>query len=196
MGAVVRAILLDPEARTTTTENFGKQREPVIRLANLFRVMNVKSKSGHTAIHYLDSADNALGQSPLLSPSVFNFFSPDFKNPGPIAAAGLNSPEFQITNETTVVGTLNFFSRLIKDGGYGSGDNRIELDFVKFDAIAADAGALIDQFNLLFMNGTMASSTRTSFMRAINSIDPKNRKDRIKVALALVVVSPEFVIQR
>ncbi len=196
LKSLVRAILLDPEARATPAGNFGKQREPVIRLANMLRVMNAKSKSGHTDIHYLDSADNALGQSPLLSPSVFNFFSPDFKNPGPIAAAGLYSPEFQITTETTVVGTLNFFSRLIKDGGYGSGENRVELDFAKFDAIAADAGTLIDHFNALFMNGSMLPATRTSFLRAINSIDPKNRKDRIKIALALVVISPEFVIQR
>lgn len=197
LRAVLRAILMDPEARSSTpSANFGKQREPVIRLANMLRVMNVKSKSGHTAIHYLDSADNALGQSPLLSPSVFNFYSPDFRNPGPIAAAGLYSPEFQITTETTVVGTLNFFAGLIRSGGYGEGDNRIEFDFNKYDALAADANLLIDHFNVLFMNGGMTPSTRTAFMRAINSIDPKNRKERIQAALTLVAVSPEFVIQR
>lgn len=197
LKAVLRTILMDQEARSTTpAANFGKQREPVIRLANLFRAMNAKSMSGHSEIHYLDSADNGLGQSPLLSPSVFNYYSPDFKNPGPIAAAGLNSPEFQITNETTVVGTLNFFARLIRDGGYGNKDNRLNLDFAKYDAIAADAGTLIDHFNLLFMNATMTPATRTSFMRAINSIDPKLRKERIKIALTLVSMTPEFVIQR
>lgn len=199
LRAVLTAVLLDQEARAPLVQqapNAGKQREPVIRFANLLRALNVKSKSGHTDIHYLDSGDNALGQSPLLAPSVFNFFSPDFKNPGPIAQAGLNSPEFQITNETTVVGTLNFFARLVFDKGYGSGENRIDLDFGRLADAAADAGALADRVNLLFMNGTMTPATRTSFLRAINAIDPKSTTERIQAALVLTAIAPEFVIQR
>lgn len=197
LRAVVRAVLMDPEARTATpAPNAGKQREPVIRLANVLRVMNARSRSGHTAIHELDNGDDALGQSPLLAPSVFNFFSPDFRPPGPITQAGLVAPEFQITTETTVVGTLNFFADLFRSGGYGSGDNRIELDFTRYDAVAADAALLIDHLNLLFMDGTLTPTTRTAFLRAINSIDPKNRKERLQVALTLLTLCPEFVIQR
>lgn len=197
LKAVVRAVLLDPEARASTrAPYFGKMREPVIRFANILRVMNAKSKTGHTDIHELDNIDNGLGQSPLLAPSVFNFFTPDFRNPGAITDAGLFSPEFQITNETSVVGMLNFFANLMKSGGYGSGDNRVALDFGKYDAVAADAGMLIDHFNLLFMNSAMTPATRTSFLRALNAIDPKNRKERIQVALTLLNVVPEFVIQK
>jgi uncharacterized protein (DUF1800 family) len=202
LKAVLRAILLDKDARdlaSAATDQAGKQREPVIRFANLLRAMKAASSSGHTNIWYLDSADNALGQSPLLAPSVFNFFSPDFRAVGAIAAAGLYSPEFQITTDTTVVGGINFFANVIREGGFkgwGAEEHRIKLDFAAWDGLAADATSLIDQINLLFMNGSMKPETRTSFMRAINSIDPKLRIDRIKMALMLAVIAPEFVIQR
>jgi uncharacterized protein (DUF1800 family) len=199
LKAVVMAILLDTEARdpsTVGTTLYGKQREPVIRFANMLRALNAKSTSGHNAIHHLDSADNALGQSPLLAPSVFNFFSPDFKSPGEIAAAGMNSPEFQTTTETTMVGGLNFFARLIKDGGYGYKETALKLDFALFDDVAGEANALIDRINLLFMNQSITPATRTSMMRAINSIDVKSKTERVKAALILASIAPEFVIQK
>lgn len=202
LKTVLRAILLDKEARDPAVaagDQAGKQREPVIRFANLLRAMKSASSSGHTNIWYLDSADNALGQSPLLAPSVFNFFSPDFRNVGAIGAAGLYSPEFQITTDTTVVGGINFFAGVIREGGFkgwGPEEHRIKFNFAAWDSAAADAATLIDHINLLFMNNSMKPETRTSFMRAINSIDPKLRIERIKIALSLAMIAPEFVIQR
>jgi uncharacterized protein (DUF1800 family) len=199
LRAVIFAILTDAEARDPSTSAaplYGKQREPVIRFANMLRALNAKSNSGHNEIHYLDSADNALGQSPLLAPSVFNFFSPDFKSPGEIAAAGLNAPEFQSTTETTMVGGLNFFARLIRDGGYGYRENQLKLEFALFEDVASDANALIDRINLIFMNQSITPSTRTSMMRAINSIDVKSKTERIRSALLLAAIAPEFVIQK
>ena len=202
LKAVIQTILLDPEARDLVlakSSNFGKQREPVIRFANMLRALNATAASGHNAIHYLDNGDNALGQSPLLAPSVFNFYSPDFKAPGAIATAGMNAPEFQITNETTVVGSLNFFARIIKEGKYGTwgnSDSDLKFDYTLFDDVAGDAGALIDRVNVIFMNSAITASTRTSMMRAINSIDVKSKTERIKAALTLVAISPEFVVQK
>jgi uncharacterized protein (DUF1800 family) len=199
LRAVITAVLMDVEARDPLASGavlYGKQREPVIRFANMLRALNAKSNSGHNEIHYLDSADNALGQSPLLAPSVFNFFSPDFKSPGELSAAGLNAPEFQSTTETTMVGGLNFFARLIRDGGYGYKENQLKLEFSLFDDVAGDASALIDRINLLFMNQSMTPATRTSMMRAINSIDVKSKTERVKSALILAAIAPEFVIQK
>ena len=85
-------------------------------MANFLRAFNARAANGRNAIHYLEGADDGLGQSPLLSPSVFNFFSPNFRPTGAIAQAGLVAPEFQITTETTVVGGLNFFARLFNQG--------------------------------------------------------------------------------
>lgn len=198
LAAVIRAVLLDPEARdmaTAQSANFGKQREPVIRFANMLRALGATSKSGRNAIHYLDSADNAIGQSPLLSPSVFNFYSPDFRNPGAIANAGLVSPEFQITTETTVVGGLNFFARLINEHGYGWDESRIELNYKPLEAMAASSSALVDWVNLMFANSMMSAASRASILKAINAIAPANSTQRVKAALVLSAISPDFVVQ-
>ena len=114
----------------------------MIRFASFLRGLGARSQSGINDIHYLDSADNGLGQSPLLAPSVFNFYSPNFRQPGAVARAGLYSPEFQITTETSVVGSLNFFADLFNSEGYGDGRNRQALDLKPLAALAGDPAAL------------------------------------------------------
>lgn len=197
LRAVVSAILLHPEARNTAPpSNFGKQREPVIRFANFLRALNAKSSSGRNAIHYLESADNGLGQSPLLSPSVFNFFSPNFRPAGPIAAAGLVAPEFQITTETTVVGGLNFFANLFNNHGYGGGDTELKLDYAPLIALAGNADELIARLNTLFFNELMSDGLRTRMRTMISTIPVGEKERRVKAALILTSLSPDFVIQK
>jgi endo-chitodextinase len=106
------------------------------------------------------------------------------------------SPEFQSTTETTMVGGLNFFAKIIRDGGYGYKENQLKLEFTLFDDVAGDANALIDRINLLFMNQSMTQATRTSMMRAVNGIDVKSKTERIRAALTLAAIAPEFVIQK
>jgi uncharacterized protein (DUF1800 family) len=197
LRAVVAAILLDTEARSATLPaNFGKQREPVMRFANFLRALNAKSANGRNSIHYLESADNGLGQSPLLSPSVFNFFSPNFRPAGKIAAAGLVAPEFQITTETTVVGGLNFFANLFNNGGYGDDDSTLKLDTKALEAKAGDANALIADLNTLFCNGQMSTALQTRLRTMINAINTNDKSYRVRASLILISLSPDFVIQR
>jgi uncharacterized protein (DUF1800 family) len=199
LQAVVKAILLDAEARDQTiasNNQAGKLREPIVRLANVLRFLNARSEDGTNRLHYLDNPDWGLGQSPLLAPSVFNFYSPDFRAPGEVAKAGMVAPEFQITTETSIVGSLNFMAWIIREGGYGNKEQRLKLDFTRMHDVAGNAEALANRINLTFMNGTMTPQTRTSFMRVINGIDPANRDDRIKAALVLTMATPEFTIQK
>ncbi|TAG26457.1 MAG: DUF1800 domain-containing protein [Burkholderiales bacterium] len=197
LRAVVAAILLDTEARSATLPaNFGKQREPVMRFANFLRALNAKSANGRNSIHYLESADNGLGQSPLLSPSVFNFFSPNFRPAGKIAAAGLVAPEFQITTETTVVGGLNFFANLFNNGGYGDEDSKLKLNTAGLEAKAGDANALIADLNTLFCNGQMSTALQTRLRTMINAINTNDKSYRVRASLILISLSPDFVIQR
>jgi uncharacterized protein (DUF1800 family) len=197
LRAVVSAILLDTEARQTPLPaNFGKQREPVIRFANFLRGLDAKAENGRNAIHYLESADNGLGQSPLLSPSVFNFYSPNFRPAGKIAQAGLVAPEFQITTETTVVGGLNFFASLFNNGGYGNDESRLKLNFAPLKALAATPAALVAELNALFFNyamGTPLQTRMTTMLAALPADDPERR---VKAALILTSLSPEYVIQK
>jgi Protein of unknown function (DUF1800) len=199
---VVATILLDPEARATAATqaaNYGKQREPVIRFATFLRALGATSINGINDIHYLDSADNGLGQSPLLAPSVFNFFSPNFRQPGPVAKAGLYSPEFQITTETSVVGSLNFFSNFFNNGGYGNGDSRLTINLAPLQALAATPAELVDRIDALFFAYQMGATTRVRMLQmlgAMSGTSTDQLKRRVKAALIVTAISPDFVIQK
>ena len=103
IAAVVNAVLLDEEAllgHQTNPESFGKLREPLIRMVGLWRAFN--ANPGHPEFDYGWIADR-LSQGPLQSPTVFNFFSPDFSQSGAIRDAGLLSPEYQLMNESSII---------------------------------------------------------------------------------------------
>lgn len=203
LGAVIKAVLLDDEAHTAPAANnttMGKQREPVIRFANILRAFNGTSKNGLNSIDYLDSADNALGQSPLLAPSVFNFFSPNYTRPGKLAAANMVAPEFQITNEIQTIGTANFFYNLVRDEGYGHGDSRVVLDLKPALALANDPTKLVDYLDQLLTHGQLSSNTRNTIIDSLSAMKFDNsdwsRKLRVRTALTLTVLSSDFVIQK
>ncbi|MBL8524660.1 MAG: DUF1800 family protein [Betaproteobacteria bacterium] len=203
LGAVIKAVLTDPDARNSALiadAKFGKQREPVIRFANILRAFNATSVNGRNNIHYLDSADDALGQSPLLSPSVFNFFSPSYTRPGKLAQAAMVAPEFQITNEIQTVGTANFFYELVKNEGYGSGDSRQKLNLTEVKALANNPAALVDHLSGLLTYGNLSAGTRQVMIDAVTSVPFNNRDSdrtwRVRTALTLFALSSDFVIQK
>jgi uncharacterized protein (DUF1800 family) len=197
--AVLKAVLLDREARgdlAGAAPRFGKLREPVIRFANFLRALGATSTSGFNRIHYLDSADEALGQSPLLAPSVFNFYSPFFRPAGPLMDAGMVAPEFQITSETSTAGSLNFFHNLFQSGGYGwPEEHRVRINLDPLRDLASDPAKLVDQLDLLFFSLQMTTATRQRLLTLINAIEPTRRRTRVRQALTIVAMSPDFVIQ-
>jgi endo-chitodextinase len=201
LRAVIKAILMDSEARAIpTAATAGKQREPVIRFANILRAFDATSKNGRNNIHYLDSADNALGQSPLLAPSVFNFFSQFYTRPGKLAQAGMVAPEFQITNEIQSIGTANFFFNLARDEGYGSGDDFVKLNLDAATAIATDAEKLTDYLESKLTYGQLSPTTRNTIIDSVAAIKLDGsdwpKKLRVRTALTLLALSPDFVIQK
>lgn len=122
MKAVWIAILLDDEARSAanqTNPRFGKLREPMLRFAQWGRSFNVVSKAGSWKLRDFSDSSNNLGQSPMRSPSVFNFFRPGYVPPGTeMAKPGVEAtaPEFQLVNETTTGGYINFMQGRIRSG--------------------------------------------------------------------------------
>ena len=131
--------------------------------------------------------------SPMRSPSVFNFYSPGYRPAGPIAAQGWVAPEFQISGETAVAGSLNFFAELFNSGGYGwPEEHRLKLDLASLAAL--DAAALIDRLDLLFFNLGMSSGTRERLTTLVGAV--KGRTDKVKAALIVTALSPDHVIQR
>jgi len=142
MKAVLRAVLLDTEARGGGLADpaWGKLREPALRLSAWARACEATSVSGNFPIRNIADPSTALAQNPLRSPSVFNFFRPGYVPPSTgIASAGLVAPEFQITGESSVAGYLNYMRNAV-NAGVGTG-NDVRSSYAKEVALAADAAA-------------------------------------------------------
>ena len=194
LKAVVRAILMDYDARVgfVTAQGAGHLREPVVRVTNLMRAFNGISPSGK---YSLRNAYANLAEEAMHSPTVFNFFSPDYAAPGTIAAAGLKSPEFEITTDTTVISTTNYLRTAIYTG-LGPFADRITLNLAAEQTLASDPAALVDHLNSLLMAGGMSPSMRTIMINAVTQIPAASTLDRVRTAIYLVVNSPEFVVDK
>ena len=199
MKAVIRQILLDDEARNPfigTTIAFGKLREPVMRFLNWARGWNATSTSGGWDIGDLSSAADGLGQSPMHSPSVFNFFRPGYvPSNSDLGNYNLNGPEFQITNESTVSGYVNFMQRAVS----GQILTDLKPDYGTLTAIAADSGALLDEINLVLAAGQLSDATLATLKVAVDTISASNdagKLNRLYAALTLVLASPEYIVQK
>jgi len=195
--ATVRAILLDREARDglgLTSQSFGKLREPVMRLTGWARAFEAASPSDTWPIGDTSSSANRLGQSPGRSPSVFNFFRPGYTPPNSaISASGLVAPEFQITNEPSVIAYVNYMQALIVGG---SGDFR--ANYADILAKAADGAALVDDVDLL-LGGYLTISTRAAIRAAVDSIAQTATNgsiNRVYTAILLTLASPEYLVQK
>jgi uncharacterized protein (DUF1800 family) len=211
MGAVLKAVLLDAEARDTAGAqadvNFGKLREPTIRLANWGRTFNARSKLGHFGLGETGSP-SVLNQGVLDAPSVFNFWRAGYVPPHTrISGAGKVAPEFQVVSELTVAAYANFMQATISTG---VGINQVTYsgvdtlsDYTPEIAIASDAEALLDRLNMLLFYGQMPASLRATILTAVNAIKlpttgstTSARTNRAKLAILLSMVSGDYLIQR
>ncbi len=196
MKAVIKAILLDPEARTVPASNTaGKIREPVIRLANWMRAFHATSNSGRFQMGEHDDPLGGLAQTPMRAPSVFNFFRPEYVPPfSNISGANKFSPEMQITEEMSVTGYLNFM-RVAIQGGTGI-SNDIKADYTAELALAGTPELLVDRIDLLLMQGQMSATLRGQILTAINSNPGNSKINRVYLAIFLTMASPEYIVQK
>jgi uncharacterized protein (DUF1800 family) len=216
LQAVWRAILLDPEARGAaglTDPQFGRLREPVQRLAHWMRSFDARSDSGRFLLGNTDSPSGSLAQTPLRSPSVFNFYRPGFVPPNTaIAAAGLVAPEFQITNEVSVIGYLNTMRNVIGSGAggraAGATRNDIQPDYGVELALAAEPAVLLDRIDLLLTARSLPGARRDQIRTAVASVPlpaangsnqaqiDSARRNRVNLAIYLTMASPEYLVQK
>lgn len=206
MAAVTRAILLDPEAAALgQSPGSGKVREPMIRLTNWMRAFGATSISGNYLIGST-SANTSLGQSALASPSVFNFFRPGYVPPNTrLGAANLTAPEFQIVDEVTVAGYANTMQNVIGNG-IGTGTD-VRSAYAREIAMAHDANALADRMNAILMYGQMPFALRQRIVDSVNSVTIPGgtatqaqidaaRLNRVRLAVYLTMISPDYLVQR
>lgn len=198
LGEVVRAILLDPEARSLPMNDaFGKVREPVIRTMHLGRIGRLSQT--HPDFVWWNSAERFYGfsfQEPLYSPSVFNFFTPEYQAPGEIRNGGLVSPGFQIVDSYSSISFPNRLWDYLHEGFISSWSGpRYPLDHAATLLVSSDPAALIDRLDLLLCTGNMTARTRG--LLATSLADPGLTDDeRLAVALWTVMTSPEGAVQR
>lgn len=199
LKAVWTAILTDTEARTVpTSPTQGKLREPIVRWTQWARTFKANSASGKWEIYDTSNGDWGLGQSPLRSPSVFNYFRPGYVPPQTaLAVSGDVAPEFQLHNETTTAGYLNFMQVVI-DGGYGDtrGDYAVLLPLV------SNAKALLDWLNLYMSANQISAETIALMQTALEATvvtDASSnglKLSRIHGAILMVMSCPEYLIQK
>jgi uncharacterized protein (DUF1800 family) len=194
MKAVISAVLLDPEARTLSGSNsYGREREPLVRLANLYRAFNASASSGKFVVN---NVFFSFSEAPLYAPSVFNFFSPFWSQTGAIEGAGLVAPEFQITTDTTVISSANKMRSEVYRQPNPNNPDAIVLDLSAQIALASNPASLVDSLNTLLMGGQMSSNMRSIVINAVTQIPAANTLERAQTAVHLIVTSPEFVIEK
>lgn len=220
LGATLRAVLLDPEARHPDFRDGiggGKPVEPILRLSRMLRAFTPEppfAADGDPRL-FLNFQWSLSEQAPLNAPSVFNFFQPVYRQPGPIARAGLYSPEFQVFAETTAIGEANLQYGMINWGiwiGEPEGTNDhvvLTLDFDREAGILDDPGyatpadaqaALLDHLDRLLLCGAMTPSLRADIQGAWDALptwfdySASRQRQRVRMAVYLCLNAPEFFV--
>ena len=199
LAAVIRAILTDDEARNAnhlSDPAYGKLKEPLLRYLNILRAFEARSPTGRYGNW---NPEYGYLQRPLGSPSVFNFFKPGYQLPGPIRNQGLVSPEFQITSETTVISIANEMNEAINRGHHLANhwnDNMPRLQLQRELLLIDNPSALLDHLDLLLFSGQMSPQTRVTGLNLLNDISQEPAITRLASLIYVLVLSPDFVVQR
>lgn len=199
LKAVVRTILMDPEARQLAppSADYGKVREPLLRLTHGWRALDARTGTGRMS-EYNPAA--YLSQAPLSAPSVFNFFSPAYKPTGELSTLGMSAPELQLANDNLIPSTQNAFGEEIfyyYQGNPDVGPNDISVNLARDMPLAATPAALIDRYDLLFLSGQMSPEMRQLLLARLNAVGNGNGgRDRVQEALYFIINSPEYIVQK
>lgn len=197
LGAVVKAILLDPESRPAMAmEIDGKLKEPLLRLTQLFKAYNATSASGR---YPLVASYILFGQGPLQSPSVFNFFSPFFAPPGEIRNSNLVAPELEIATEylNTLYTNYMFFQTFgLNHTNTELNEDDIYINFQEEMDIAADSDALIDMVAGKLLGDEISDTLRAEIGGMLERIPVTDTAIRAAETIFFVTTSPEYTYQR
>jgi uncharacterized protein (DUF1800 family) len=207
MKAIIKAILLDPEARSVSSymqEHNGKVREPFIRMTQLARSFPTIAETGHywnNGINYLEST----GQHVMHAPSVFNFYLPYHQPVGDLVNLNLVSPELKLHNTSTSINYNNLIWGCTSPWGTlmysweGFNDNDIvKLDYTYMKSIAEDTELLINYLDRILTHGQLTDETRQLLRTNLNQMWYSNNANeyktyRVSIALSTIMTSPDYI---
>jgi uncharacterized protein (DUF1800 family) len=221
LAAVFKAILLDTEVTSPTgltSTTFGKLREPMVRTAQWARTFKATSLKGTWKIGNPNySAVDALGQSPLQAPSVFNFFRPGYVPPSTaMALSKATAPEFQLVNESTTASYINYLQNFLINGMWVRAPELITSpdtptptdgpdivpDYSAELAMVGNPSDLINRLNLLLCAGQLSAETVSMMVNALshdqtNSASTNNAKrSYVAKAIMFVMCCSEYLVQK
>ena len=187
MKAVVRAILLDPEARGAVKSDpaYGHLREPVLFMTGILRAFNARSDGE------LGTQANSMGQNLFLSPTVFSYYPHEYLIPG----TSTQGPEFGIQSSSSSEARLNFLNALTSNG-IKTADGGTTLDLSPLQQLAGNPAALTDTLNTQLLHGTMTADLRAAVLDAVSAVPSNNPLLRAQTAVYLVAGSSQYQIQR
>jgi uncharacterized protein (DUF1800 family) len=201
LKAVIRAILLDPEARGNlkTAPRYGKLREPAQMITNLARNFPAKSWNGETQSDGgLSFSMIKMGQNPFNSPTVFNYYPPDYIVPGTTILA----PEFALLNTAAAISRTNFLYLLLFEGITPNATDAFRgtsldlSEMTPFSEADASGNQLLDALNNKMMHGALSPEHRASILTAVQAVPNDNPLLRVKTAVYLIAASSQYQIQR
>ena len=219
LKSVFAAIWLDDEARNPSAPagaSWGKLREPMVRFVQWGRSFGLSSIQGSWKVPDMSDSATRLGQNPLTAPSVFNFFRPGYVPPSSvIAQQGKVAPEFQLVNESTVAGYLNFMRTVIRSGmsvqspdlpnNTGSAVLDMQAAYTAELAVVANTDALLARLNLILCAGQLGAASQSIIRTALNttlatntgpSATASTRLDQVACAVLMVMACSEYLVQK
>ncbi|WP_185960246.1 DUF1800 domain-containing protein [Erythrobacter insulae] len=192
LRAIVKAVLLDREARQEPTSQSGKLRDPAQRLLNWARAFDVKPAAENLVGPYLHGT---LLKSPGWSPTVFNFFDAEYSPPlSDVEAQGLAAPGFQIASEQTVVEYINFINNALQGFWASRG---LDPSFDNYIEVAKEPTALVERLNIVLAAGQISPNIANEIAvqaQFIAADDRKGLEDRVKLATLMILASPDFLV--
>ena len=222
LKAVLKAVLLDPEARDrtiATQASWGKVREPILRSCQFQRVLDAKTRTGQAyvgGIIWSGSRRTKLGgvvsdvdeQRPFHATTVFNFYRPGYAPPGTrLNNNNLVAPELQLMDTVTAADWSSYVIQSLDANATGPTltegvfERTNVLNYEPFLAVAGSTGDLVDRIDLLLFGGLLSTQARKDLTDTITEIADKgagtpSRTNRVKAALALAFIHPEYLVQK
>jgi uncharacterized protein (DUF1800 family) len=198
MKAVIKAILLDPEARgdVKTDANYGHLRHPALFVSGLLRAFHARGAAGTgESDGYLNPQTVLMGMDVFRPPSVFSYFSPGTAVPDGNGARG---PEFGLMSTSTALRRDNFVNTIVFStiAVSANSPNGTSLDLSPLEALAGTPAQLVDSLDVLLLHGTMSPAMRTSIINAVNAVSATNTLKRARTALYLVATSSQYQVEK
>jgi len=222
MKAVIRAILLDPEARDCCAEKenvaYGHLREPILRYMNLVNGLELRNQSGIYRNVMVDLYDR-IEQKPLNSPSVFNFYQPGYVPDGPLQAAGKVGPEFQMLNSLSFANYMNGLHRWIIsndpveywdifNGERYKPDQEPTFNITSDYVLAKDnrIKEFLDKYNLILAQGRIKPENMSIIQNVLLNMpmtyddngvpNPTLADRRLRMGIFLIMIAPDYLINK